>query len=186
MPLWTNRYQGKTYSWASCIAVDSDGNVIVTGSLRSGLDNSTLDYGTVAYSATGVPLWTHRYDGPAHNADEPSGIAVDSSGNVFVTGYSSTSSSAGFATRAYSRAGVPLWTNRYVGPGWCGARGVAVDSTGNVFVTGSSTGIGGVTIKYSSSVQPRLDTQRLSNQVVLSWNTLEEIGGRGSMVVRLS
>ena len=45
-------------------------------------------------------------------------MAVDGSNNVVVTGYSSGSGSDyDYATIKYSAAGVPLWTNRYNGPG---------------------------------------------------------------------
>src|ERR1051326_5272584 len=130
-------------------------------------DDSVFGWGRAAVD--------ERYNGPGNNFDEPRAIAVDSAGNVFVTGWSwkgSVYTSADFATVAYSGAGVPLWTNRYNGPlnDDDEANAIAVDSSGNVFVNGWSTGIGSVTIKYSSSVQPRLAIQRLSNQVVLSWN----------------
>ena len=69
---------------------------------------------------------------------------------------------------------MPLWTNRFNGPanGNDGASAVAVDRDGNVFVTGESshTCLEFVTIKYSSSVPPpRLDFQKLNNQLLLSW-----------------
>src|SRR6266581_9022639 len=38
-----------------------------------------------AHAQGGVPLWTNRYDGPANSSDLARAIAVDSSGNVFVT-----------------------------------------------------------------------------------------------------
>ena len=88
VPLWTNRYNGpanrgdKGYR----MAVDSSGNVFVTGSSQNTSGN--FDYATVAYSNTGVPLWTNRYNGPANVFDFAIGIAVDRSGNVFVTGNS--------------------------------------------------------------------------------------------------
>ena len=55
-------------------------------------------------------------------------MAVDGNNNVIVTGYSSGSgSSYDYATIKYSSAGVPLWTNRYNGPGngsdYAGRRG---------------------------------------------------------------
>jgi hypothetical protein len=61
-----------------------------------------------------MPLWTNRYDGPGNDLDYPSAVAVDNSGNVFVTGHSiGSEGNDDYATIAYSGAGVPLWTNRY-------------------------------------------------------------------------
>jgi hypothetical protein len=176
--LWTNRYSGpgNFSDSAQAVAVDSSGNVFVTG--YSSGSGSGLDYATIKYSGAGVALWTNRYNGQANNDDVAKAIAVDSDGNVFVTGYSDSSgfnTNYDYATVAYSGAGVPLWTNRYNGPGNSDdtASAVTVDSSGNVFVTGYSLGSGTsydyATIKYSSSVRPYLNLQRLNNQVVLSW-----------------
>ena len=163
-PLWTNRWNGpgNGNDFASAVAVDRSGNVVVTGQSESS-GRLTGNYATIKYSGAGVPRWTNYYNGPRNGDDYASAIAVDSSGNVFVTGDSSgsgTSSHDEVATVAYSSAGVPLWTNRYNGY----ASAIAVDRSGNVFVTGSET------IKYSSSVPlVHLDFQRLNNQLVLSW-----------------
>src|SRR5215468_12663439 len=87
-----------------------------------------------ARAAGGVPLWTNFYNGPANDSDVARAVAVDSSGNVFVTGSSTFSSGStlrtGCGTVKYSNDGVPLWTNRFDGPGNSGAEGraVAVDS----------------------------------------------------------
>ena len=100
-----------------------------------------------------MPLWTNRYNGPGNSYDHAIAVAVDGSGNVFVTGNS--------ATIAYSGAGAPLWTNRY------GGASMAVDASGNVFVTGSSYGSGGIwnyaTIVYSGAGVP-LWTNRYNGQ----------------------
>src|SRR6185295_5671954 len=114
--LWTNRYHGpgNGFDQARAAVVDSSGNVFVTGFSSS----SNNDYATIAYSGPGVPLWTNRYNGTGNGDDEAKGIAVDNSGNVFVTGYSTgTNGNSDFATIKYSSAGAPLWTNRYHGPG---------------------------------------------------------------------
>jgi hypothetical protein len=134
----------------------------------------------VAYSDTGVPLWTNYYNGPANGDDFPHAIAVDDTGTVFVTGYSrGAGTSNDYATVAYSGAGMPLWTNRLNGAANNDDRAVAigVDRAGNVFVTGYSWASGGhdfATIKYSSSLPlPRLDFQRLDNQLILAWTNTD-------------
>src|SRR6185436_10870410 len=112
-----------------------------------------------ALAQGGVPLWTNRYNGPANYEDRASGMAVDGAGNAFVTGYSARTNASPFnrdyATIKYSSAGVPLWTNRYNGPGNATdqATAVAVDGQGNAFVTGFSTASDTdyATIKYSSA-----------------------------------
>jgi hypothetical protein len=63
-------------------------------------------------------------------------------------------------TIKYSSAGVPLWTNRYNGPGNStdAAAAVAVDHRGNVIVTGYSVGNGAdfATVKYICVPSPVL------------------------------
>src|SRR5205085_1111152 len=121
VPLWTNRYDGPRgdSSSATAIAVDGSGNVFVTGTSVGSA--ASYNYATIAYSGAGVPLWTNRYDGPWGAGDQASAVAVDGSGNVFVTGYFAAGYSFGgysydCATIKYSGTGVPLWTNRYNGP----------------------------------------------------------------------
>jgi len=67
MALWTNRYNGlgNGEDTPRAIAVDSSGKVFVTGGSWSG---SHYDYATLAYSSTGVPLWTNRYNDQAFPA----------------------------------------------------------------------------------------------------------------------
>jgi hypothetical protein len=188
VPLWTNRYLNGPWTpsdSANAIAVDGEGNVFVTGGSATEGCCGEHDYGTIKYSNSGVPLWTNRYDGPGQYYDDVYAIAVDSSGNVFVTGISAYNlpgvpRPADYATIAYSNVGVPLWINHYSGPddinNW--AKAIAVDSLGNVFITGVSWASDGsrhcTTIKYSSSIPPpvHLDFQFLDNELVLIWTNV--------------
>jgi hypothetical protein len=161
LPLWTNRYNPmffSGYAYARAVAVDTNGNVFVTGQSQG--DVSGYDYATIAYSGAGVPLWTNRYNGPANGGDWAVAVAVDGQGRVFVTGNSWNGASVDYETVAYSSGGLELWERRYHGPGsgQDQARTMAMDRNGNVFVTGSSSAADGssdyATVAYSGDGVP--------------------------------
>ncbi|MHC4445821.1 MAG: SBBP repeat-containing protein [Planctomycetota bacterium] len=161
--LWAARYDGpgNLHYAARAIALDTSGNVYVTG--HSATTNTNWDYATIKYDTNGNQLWVASYDGPANFTDAAQAIAVDTSGNVYVTGDSLASGySIDYATIKYDTDGNQEWIARYNGPGnsYDGVRDIAVDTSGNVYVTGGSYGgspyYGGTasdyaTIKYDSS-----------------------------------
>jgi hypothetical protein len=163
---WVRRYSQPISSTeqARKVVTDSVGNVIVaghTGDIGDAGDAGVADMLIIKYSGEGVPLWTNRYDGPARSTDDPTALAVDGNDNVFVTGKSlGIGSGFDYATIAYSSAGVPLWTNRFNGPGNNNdtVQALAVDADGNVLVTGTtfivSTNNDYATIKYSGTGVP--------------------------------
>ncbi|MDH5684324.1 MAG: SBBP repeat-containing protein, partial [candidate division WOR-3 bacterium] len=154
--LWVQRYNGpgNLADQATAIAVDGTGNVYVTGySFGSG---TLADYATIKYNPEGDTLWVRRYNGPANDFDEAKAIAVDGSGNVYFTGFSTGSgTSRDYTTIKYNPAGVEQWVGRYNGPAndWDEAYAIAVDDSGNIYVTGYSSGSGTsydyATIKYN-------------------------------------
>jgi uncharacterized delta-60 repeat protein len=154
---WVARYNGpgNDYDGAYSIAVDGSGNVYITGSSKGGGTNE--DYATIKYNSAGVQQWVARYNGPGNQEDGANSLAVDGSGNVYVTGYSvGSGTDFDYATIKYNSAGVQQWVARYNGPGNStdGASSLAVDGSGNVYITGTSTGSGTgrdyTTIKYNS------------------------------------
>jgi hypothetical protein len=152
---WLRRYNGpgNWYDYVQAIAVDGSGNVYVTGQSRG--SGTSSDYATIKYYPDGDTAWLRRYNGPGNGDDGASAIAVDGSGNVYVTGFSYGSGPYGdYATIKYYPNGDTAWVRRYNGPGNYvdGGFAIAVDGSGNVYVTGFSVGSGTsydyATIKY--------------------------------------
>ncbi len=145
------KHEGKDF--ATSLAIDKDGNIFVTGNSEG--DDSDYDYATIKYAPDGTELWVQRYDGLGHGADIPISLAVDSLGNVIVTGRSfGNGTDYDYATIKYWSSGNLAWVKRYNGlaSGYDNAEAIDVDAAGNVYVTGSSEGNDYsdiTTVKYS-------------------------------------
>ena len=150
--LWEKRFNrsagGPAYLVAVAVAVDTSGNVVVTGIATNTSGNH--DYYTAKHAAgDGAVLWEQRYNGPANGEDEAYALAVDGGGNVYVTGSSiGSDGSTDYATVKYDAKGNQVWIARYDhASGDDVAYAMALDGSGNVYVTGKSDG-DYATIKY--------------------------------------
>lgn len=153
--LWVSTYNapegGQDIAYA--LVVDNMGNVFVTGRSIS----ANYDYATVKYDSQGNELWLARYNGSANRGDQATSIAVDTDGNIYVTGRSDNKNrDRDYTTLKYDTGGKLLWEARYNGPdkGDNMAEALAVDAEGNVYITGQSQGKNGdwdyATVKYNS------------------------------------
>ena len=158
---WVARYSNGPY--ARAIALDGSGNVYVTGeSVESLSGNSVVDYATIKYDSAGQEQWVATYGDSKNYFNSAEAIALDGSGNVYVTGVSLSSRSGyDYATVKYDSAGQEQWVARYNGPGNGneeGASTIVVDGSGNVYVTGNSpgrgTGFDYATVKYVQNPTP--------------------------------
>lgn len=140
---WIASYDGpaSSFDFSRDMVMDGSGSVYVAGfSVGAG---TGYDYVVIKYDPTGSEEWVGRYDGPFGAADEPSAIALDGSGNVYVTGstYAGQYSELyNYATVSYDPAGNQRWEMIYNSGynTWDEPSAIAVDWLGNVYVTGSS------------------------------------------------
>jgi hypothetical protein len=144
------------YDFGSGIAVDSSGNAYVTGAFQETatfgstnlVSNGGYDTFITKLSSSGSWQWAVNVGDPDGSA-LGSGIAVDSSGNAYVTGIfaeTATFGSTSLVSNGFydlfiaklSSSGNWQWAVNVGGPdGYAGASGIAVDSSGNAYVTGS-------------------------------------------------
>ncbi len=142
--LWSAVYDSTAeLDYAEAIAVDSSGNVIVTGSSQGEVTGE--DYLTIKYSPEGRTLWQRRFNGTANGDEGACAVAVDRTGNIYVTGSAAMAGTDGdYLTIKYGPDGEQLWVARYDGPAHRGdwVTGLGLDDSGYVYVTGVSWDFG--------------------------------------------
>jgi uncharacterized delta-60 repeat protein len=173
---WLRRFNGygAGIDYPEDVATDMGGNVFVTG-YSSGTDGF-VHILTIKYDSLGNQLWIATYNGPFDGEDRPTGLAVDSSGNAFICGYSmGLNEHEDYVTIKYNSYGGEVWAMRYDGPTNLGdlAQAIAIDSSGNVIVTGYSYDLDHsddiITIKY----YPDGDTAWMRRYDGLPWHSLD-------------
>jgi uncharacterized delta-60 repeat protein len=134
------------------IAIDSSGNTYVAGTTAS--QGAGGDDGLVAkYNAAGLIQWQRVLGGIG--ADAFKNIAVDSSGNVYVSGFNEVVTAA-FLVAKYDTNGTLQWQRTLDGVTAEDSRSIAVDSSGNAYIVGftnsQGAGIFDITVaKYDTS-----------------------------------
>ena len=153
---------GSSFEYGLGIAVDSSGNAYITGPTYStnfptmnplqASNGGEMDAFVSKINSAGSALTYSTYLGGSYN-DFAEGIAVDSNGNSYVTGYTISDDFPtqnpiqalkngpfdAFVTKINS-AGSGLAYSTYLGgSGDCFAHGIAVDDMGNAIVTGDTS-----------------------------------------------
>ena len=108
---WRNVYSGPLLdSQASSLRLDASRNTYVSGLTQTTAGGT--DWVTMKISPAGERLWTKRWDGPEHKADLLGGLALSSSGALYVAGDTQVGTSGrddGVVVR-YSSSGRRVWT----------------------------------------------------------------------------
>lgn len=152
---WPQFYDGPAHhdDAVTHAATDASGNLYICG--YSDDVTTGRDYLTTKYDRLGHQKWIARFDGGSNQSDYPVGMAVDGSGNVFVTGFSEGLNTGNdYVTVKYDTNGNQQWWSRLDGGrrGLDSPRAIGVDSKGNAFVTGTTAEQAGgslLTVKYA-------------------------------------
>ena len=146
---WTKQYGTDRYDEARGVATDSSGNVYVVGGTKgnlNGISNSgRTDAFVIKFNSSDTKQWTKKL-GTWQN-DLANGVATDSSGNFYVTGFTyqdmdgnTSAGNADFFVAKYNSSGTKQWTKQLGTSKHDRARGVVTDLSGNVYVTGDTYG----------------------------------------------
>jgi uncharacterized delta-60 repeat protein len=155
-PDWLSTSGSQNFFHKSVTKTDPYGNVYIVGATINGSGNN--DILLVKYNRSGVLQWTQQYNGNANLEDMGVGLYIDGSGNVYVVGTTSTSTTnSDIITIKYNSSGTQQWLSTFNASGntFDSGADIIVDGSGNVYVTGggynSSLNTDILTIKYNSS-----------------------------------
>jgi uncharacterized delta-60 repeat protein len=123
------------------VATDSAGDVYVTGVIN----NQVGDSGNLLiakYSTNGVLRWQKTLSGAG--TEQGSGIAVDSSGNVYVGGYTTSQGAGGYdlLIARYTTNGVLEWQRTLGGVGDDYGMGIKTNVVDDLYVIGFTNSLG--------------------------------------------
>ena len=205
--VWAKSAGGGDDDKGQSISVDANGNSYITGFFTSptitfGSDTlinkdvtgSTFDVFIAKYDASGNVLWAKSAGG--NNIDIGQSIAVDASGNSYITGYFQSSTitfgtitltnngSQNIFIAKYDALGNVVWAKSAGGNGYDWGRGISVDASGNSYITGS---FGSATITFGTTTLINNDSTAMTEDIFIakydaSGNVIwaKSAGGSGS------
>ena len=185
---WTKQLGTSSGDEGTGVTTDSSGNIYVTGYTTGDLDGNTNsgsgDIFLIKYNSSGTKQWTKQLG--TSSSDEGWGVTTDSSGNIYVTGYTyggldGNTNMGGECVKVgldstgtlkyekihcsdiflikYNSSGTKQWTKQLGTSSSDEGWGVTTDSSGNIYVTGYTKGdLDGNTIMGGECVKRGLDS----------------------------
>lgn len=156
-PLWAKTADGLGNIDGNSIALDNNGNIVITGFFDSNdatfepitlINTKALfsDIFIVKYNTDGNVVWAKSAG--SNYYDNSSGISIDNNGDIFVTGYFSgtvinfdsvaltNSGGEDVFVAKFDADGNIIWANSAIGTDDDNGIGISSDNDGNVFLTG--------------------------------------------------
>ncbi len=145
--LWTQQIGTSSIDRSDSVVVDSAGNIYISGVTWGSLEGTIAgryDAFITKFDSSGGELWTQQIG--TSGDDSSSSVAVDSAGDVYISGTTSGSlegTNAGvndaFITK-FDSSGSELWTQQIGTSSIDYSSSVAVDSAGNAYISGVTWG----------------------------------------------
>ena len=163
---WSRQIGTSSSEEAYGIAVDGTGNIYITGETWGNLggpNQGVSDAFVVKYDSGGTVQWTRQIGSSSY--DDAYGIAVDGSGNSYITG--STYGDLGGLNQGwrdafdvkYDNGGTQQWARQVGTAADDRAYGIALDGSGNRYITGWTEGdLGGPNQGYRDAFIVKSDS----------------------------
>ena len=157
--IWGKQFGTSQQDFGRALALDSSGNIYVTGSTHGDFETNTdiNDWNVylAKFSASGNQLWAKNFPCGLETDSDPAttcsddyaqGITVDKENNVIVVGhttnslYGQVSGSGDSLILKINPSGTVIWGKQFgeVGGDW--GRDVAIDSQNNIYIVGDTQG----------------------------------------------
>jgi len=134
----------------------SSSGVATSGGFQTSFGGGTYDAFLAQFSSTGSIGWATYFGGGGE--DEEGGMGVDGSGNVYITGF--TASTSGIATSGayqtslagkqnafiaeFNKKGLLHTATYYGGNNFDNGNAISIDSSGNIYIAGSTNSTTGI------------------------------------------
>jgi len=164
---WNTTWGGSSVDTAMDVAVDSSDNVYLVGMTFSS-PPPNMDVVLVKYNSLGEQQWNTTWGGSL--SDSGSGIAIDSSDNVYLVGSTYSFSIGGndmFLVK-YNSLGEQQWNTTWGGVNYDVGYSIALDMSNNIYVTGGAN-----STSSSPFIEPDYDMAlvKYNNLGEQQWNT---------------
>lgn len=148
---WLIQYGNGSGCYAHRVTIDGLGNIYVIGTVNGALPGNTKsgnsDAMILKFDTNGNNIWARQWGGGSVSSSGLHGIAIDSSNNIYVTGYTDGAldgtTSKGYTDTFIAKLdtnGNKLWAKQYGSSFTDYPYGISIDSNGNIYVTGNTGG----------------------------------------------
>jgi len=139
---WQRTLGGANSDVGYGVAVDTSGNVYVTGYAQPVSDNEII---LTKYNTSGTIQWQQTLGATAGGDDRGWAVAVDASGNAYVTGQTNAAGAGSddCVIAKYNTSGVIQWQRTLGTTAANYGQGITVDALGSIYIAGYSSASGG-------------------------------------------